>query len=338
VLDDDFQAWLNGQAPEKDHLWESWLLENPYAKVEVDKARALLYALQFKKKQPDVSDVDQQWRRLKSSMASVRPMYETDKLNRFGRLFSVLKLMAAACLLLAGIFLSERFVLAPRRALLAAKPVELKSYNGEQRTIRLTDGTSVRLNAGSSITYPKHFAKDLREVTLVGEAFFDVTPMKDAPFIIHTGKLTTRVLGTSFNIRAYPENEAVLVAVVEGKVKVSANNASADDKNSVCITKKEMATFQKEQQQLSVSPYEEAEQIGWKDGVLYFEKADFASIVKKLERWYGVKFKVSKDLKIDPAWRFSGSFQDKPLDYILNAIRHPHLFSFTIKDNVVKLQ
>jgi transmembrane sensor len=337
VLDDDFREWLDGQAPEKNHLWESWLLANPAGRIEAEKAKTVIYALQFKGKKPETTDIDQQWKRLETSMAMVKPLTAESKEITYGRIFTVLKWMAAASIVLAVIFATDRYLLSGRHHT-ALAPVEQRSDNGQQRDIILPDGTRVKLNAGSVVSYPAQFADDLREVTLTGEAFFQVVSMKNTPFIIHTGKVTTKVLGTSFNVRAYPETDDVQVAVVEGTVKVSAEISSLKQKNSVCLTKREMATFEKKRQALTISPYDEAEQIGWKEGVLYLEKSDFANTIIKLERWYGVKININKDLKPDPTWRFSGSFQNKPLGYILNVMRYPNRFSYSIQSDIVNIQ
>ena len=99
-----------------------------------------------------------------------------------------------------------------------------------------------------------------------------------------------------------------------------------------------MVTVQTAQGELVVSDFDEKEQIGWKDGILYFEKADFSSAVERLERWYGVRIKISEKRKMDPSWRFSGKFKDKSLDYILEVMSYPHHFTYKIKDNNVTLQ
>ena len=91
---------------------------------------------------------------------------------------------------------------------------------GQKATITLSDGSTVRLNSESSITYPESFAEEIRELELVGEAFFDIKKDQDRPFIVSSHKIETTVLGTSFNINAY-DSTAVSVALVSGKVKVN---------------------------------------------------------------------------------------------------------------------
>lgn len=336
VLDDDFRAWLNGSAPENDHLWEKWLLANPSRHPEIEKARKIVYALHFQVKPVPNYDIEQQWKRLELSIAP--DVHKTVGQSRSFALRRVFRLLAAACMLVGAFFLASRYLTSPTAPASAFVPIEHKSANGQQRKLVLPDGTRVTLNAGSSISYPEEFEDKIRKVSLTGEAFFDVTRNEKAPFVITTGEVVTKVLGTSFNIRAYPENKAVQVAVVEGKVKVNAKIGSDDQNACVFLSKSEMATFQKEAGELIVSIYDEKEQIGWKDGMLYFQKSDFHSTILKLERWYGVKFEVAPGVRMDTDWRFSGKFQDKPLDYILGVMSYPNRFSYKVTNRIVNLQ
>ena len=91
----------------------------------------------------------------------------------------------------------------------------------EYKYILLPDSTQVWLNAGSTLDYPEHFDETTREVTLTGEAYFDVKHAAEHPFIIHTGQIQTTVLGTAFNINAYTDRSNIQVSVSRGKVKVS---------------------------------------------------------------------------------------------------------------------
>lgn len=336
LLDDDFRAWQAGNTPEKDHLWKAWLLSNPSAQIEVNKARKLIYALHFKEANIGRQDIDLQWSKLESAIHSKDLNQENEATEPVKTKYTFFNFFAAACFLaLLGFAANHFFLSSPQKTIAAA--VQKKTSNGQQLKVKLPDGTLVMLNAGSVLSYPKTFEDTIREINLTGEAFFNVVPNPKSPFIIHTGDVTTRVLGTSFNVRAYPENGEVQVAVVEGKVKVKANTMEGKESNSVFLTKSEMATFQKNEGELIVSAYDEKEQIGWKDGILYFEKSDFTTTVKKLERWYGVRIQISEARKIDPSWRFSGKFKDKPLDYILGVMSYPNQFSYKINKDIVNL-
>ena len=139
----------------------------------------------------------------------------TSRTSSFGRL-----LMAAACLILAFtgslyLFLSTAQKSKSASVAEAASRVPNAAYT---RYLSLPDGSSVVLHAGSKLLYPSEFGKDTREVTLQGEAYFDITHNVSKPFIIHTGKVKTTVLGTAFNIKA--DDKQVVVSVTRGAVKV----------------------------------------------------------------------------------------------------------------------
>src|SRR5207248_3097180 len=92
------------------------------------------------------------------------------------------------------------------------------------RHIVLPDSSTVVLHAGSRLLFPEAFSVNTREVTLVGEAYFDIVHREAQPFIIHTGQLKTTVLGTAFNIRAYDSSQEVMVSVTKGRVRVESGN------------------------------------------------------------------------------------------------------------------
>lgn len=112
-------------------------------------------------------------------------------------------------------------------------------------TLYLSDGSVVWLKEASRLEYPKNFRGDMREVTLIGEAFFDVARNKDKPFVIHSANFTTRVLGTSFNIKAYGDQDSQEVVVVTGKVVVSVKEPSNDNVKELVLTPNQKAVYRK---------------------------------------------------------------------------------------------
>lgn len=144
---------------------------------------------------------------------------------RFNRRGTILKFVACASIvLLIGIFyFGKKYTHAPTVAHLPAVVhyKQITTRKGERAQLKLTDGTKIWLAPGSVLNYPEAFKGKTREVSLNGEAFFEVAHDTQHPFIIHTGKLQTTVLGTVFNIRAYVEHAAIEVALLSGKVGVS---------------------------------------------------------------------------------------------------------------------
>ncbi|GAB2788246.1 hypothetical protein GCM10027275_36360 [Rhabdobacter roseus] len=323
---------MRGDSPQSNREWQEWLSDNPGQRAEVEKAQELYAALSFKENKLDSDTVQQEWEKVKAASLEQDDAWDTEEESAGKRIGRLLFRVAAAVILLSGLWAGKQYwtSLSTPTPSLARKEVA----NGQQLTIKLMDGSVIKLNAGSTLSYPEKFPGDRREVYLEGEAFFEVASNPKAPFIIHTDELHIKVLGTKFAVESYPENQDVRVAVVEGKVGVS-NGADEAAQNEIYLVRDEMVTFEKQKKAMTVSTYNKYELLGWKDGVLHFEKADFAEIVRRLERWYGVKIRIEGEVKMSPDWRLSGKFENRSIDYILEICRYPNRFSFVVTDREV---
>jgi transmembrane sensor len=199
---------------------------------------------------------------------------------------------------------------------------------GQKKTLKLADGTKITLNAGSKISYPEQFPGDKREVWLEGEAFFEVARDTARPFTVRAGEVNTRVLGTSFNIRAYPDEQNIQVAVASGKVKVSQNNT-----NEKFLLPGKAVDYSIEKQLFKVFEFDRQEVFAWKEGTLYFKDASYQEVKIALERWYGVAVYETGEAK--EAWQYSGSFQQESLENVLRSIGYVKQFSHTHTGNKV---
>ena len=161
-----------------------------------------------------------------------------------------------------------------------ANLIESKADYGSKVNIRLVDGTQVKLNSGSKLTYPEEFTGVERRVTLTGEAFFEVAKNAKMPFIINTGNINTTVLGTSFNVQASGENE-VRVAVLTGKVKV----ADTLNQQEVFLLPEDLAIVQTANGNITKTKFDAALEFGWKDGKLVFKEASLKEVLIQLEKW-----------------------------------------------------
>ena len=203
---------------------------------------------------------------------------------------------------------------------------------GQKSKMKLTDGTEVVLNAESKLWFANTFSADNeRIVYLEGEAFFDVARDTTRPFVIHARNMVTRVYGTSFNVNAYSDNEAVSVAVVSGKVSV--NIHKSENSEPVYLEPGEKAICNvRENTKIKKTLFSYDKEIVWKDGTLTFYKEDFESVVKKLEMWYGVKITVRKEGVRDD---FTGTYHKKSLETVLEGISYVLGFDYEIKGNKV---
>lgn len=164
----------------------------------------------------------------------------------------------------------------------------MSTPQGGQYQLTLPDGTKVWLNAASSITYPAVFVGKERKVTINGEAYFEVAKNKEMPFMVEVrGMSTVEVLGTSFNINAYSNEETVNTTLVEGSVKI----------NKRVVLKPGQQAVVKDPAAVSVVNNADLEKaIAWKNGLFSFNNADLVSVMRQLERWYGVKVIYQRDV------------------------------------------
>jgi transmembrane sensor len=218
------------------------------------------------------------------------------------------------------------------------KPVwEVVTRNGSKTNLLLPDGTTVWLNAGSRLTYDSLYGSKLREVTLSGEAYFDVVKNPNKPFIIHTGKINIKVLGTVFDVKSYPGEKTIETSLIRGSIEVTFPSLSAKkiilkpnqkliiDKtetiSNVSINK--VATVQMpfiSIQHLSRIGSDSAiAETGWMQNRLYFNDMSFQELLKNMERKYGVSFHVA-DSSLDTI-HFTGSFKDETVSQALDALR-----------------
>ncbi|UYQ95875.1 DUF4974 domain-containing protein [Chitinophaga horti] len=193
---------------------------------------------------------------------------------------------------------------------------------GERKTITMPDQSVVHLNAGSRITYDEAYNEDGRELTLEGEAFFEVTEDPQKPFKVLHGGLTTEVLGTSFNIHAYSAAADMKVTVATGRVRVSgAANATLAAGQSL--------TYVKSSATANVTKPSHVEQsYSWKDGVLAFDSERLGDIAHTLERWYNVTVHLEGEGAAN--CRFTGAFERLPLEKVLSLLSKNGNFSYRI--------
>ena len=164
----------------------------------------------------------------------------------------------------------------------------------EQQHLVLPDGTQVWLNAASELTYPPAFNGNSREVYLTGEAFFDVKHAEKVPFIIHTGKVITRVLGTAFNIRAYPDQKAISVEVKRGKVEVSKAN-----KVLAVLTPGQAVQVPAVGKEAALKQVKETEIAEWTEGRIHYRDQPLREIILDLERNFNVEIEVTDRKLLD---------------------------------------
>lgn len=160
---------------------------------------------------------------------------------------------------------------------------------GKTSEIFLSDGTKVYLNAGSRLVYPEFFVDKNREVFLVGEAFFEVKHDEKHPFIVQTTDLRVKVLGTQFNLSAYPSENIIETVLTQGRVRLEQNNSRLFDESTLLLPG-QLGAFDKTTRETQLENVDTENYVLWKDGIFKFESSDLSRVIKRLERFYNLTF------------------------------------------------
>ncbi len=214
---------------------------------------------------------------------------------------------------------------------------QLSAAAGKSR-VRLPDGSMVWLNSNTQLHYDENsFGKKYREITLTGEAFFDIAKSEGAPFIIHAGKIKIHVLGTAFNVKAYTYDSAVYTTLVRGKIAVSFQGKTIvlrpEEKLTVPVTQLSSVI---QPSHLNKDSSGQLPEISWLNNKLIFDNDSFGILANKMSKWYGVSFHFeSPSLQ---QLRFSGIIDTESIDEALKMLQLSKPFHFLINGNDVYIQ
>ena len=223
---------------------------------------------------------------------------------------------------------------------------------GAKKSMQLSDGSKLWLNAGSKILISNTFASGNREVSLEGEAFFDVKHDEQHPFIIHAGSLDVRVLGTTLNVRAYPGDSTVETTLINGKVEVEVPGNAA---SAIVLHPNEKLTISNSLISAARVPMSVAHtpirfvrrpiepdrtdgtitETSWVSNKLVFRQETLAAMAARLERWYNVTIVFDNQRFRNDT--LSGTFPQEPLDDIMHALQITAGFHYRIDKDTVRI-
>jgi transmembrane sensor len=286
ISDENFQNWILQPNEEINEFWNNWLEANPERREEVADAREVLLNIKFKEEIPQVGQVQNA---LKRNLLKIdlREYQQKAKIKVFS--IKTIKRFAAVAAIFVGLAIIGIMYYSHWKNV----ETTIATNYGEIKTIKLTDGTEVTLNAHSSISFLKHWDNNkIREVHLEGEAFFIVKHLnknekdikKSERFIVSTDDLNVEVLGTTFNVKNRRDRTSVVLKT--GKVKVSFKNKN---QNAITMLPGEMITYGSSDNQLEKSVTDPVVETSWVDKKLVLDNASISTIIQYIEDDYGYK-------------------------------------------------
>lgn len=224
--------------------------------------------------------------------------------------------IAAAALLIPFLLVTSVYYYNENANMMASSDIIVSTGSGERATITLPDGTQVAINAESTLKYSPHlFNKDERRIEFAGEAFFNVSSNKNAPFLINTSGLTVKVLGTSFNVRSRDKEPNITILLEQGVVLLTSTKTGAD----TTLYKNQQATLNKSIGDISISDINLKNVISWRSTELKLNQVTLNQITEHLTEVYGVKVGVMDNIHTEND-SFSGTIPTRNLTEALRII------------------
>ncbi|MGF1636337.1 MAG: FecR family protein [Cyclobacteriaceae bacterium] len=337
LLDASFVAWVKKPDYESDLYWTQWLSRFPEREQELMIAKEVVQRMRFKVRKPSEEDTHHNFR-------NTMHILEHDKNNQnnnikkvdffwhfnyYAKIAAVILALITSLVVVYHIHTSNIILVDDNESI--AKIITKSTPVVVKTQTQLPDGTMVWLNAASSLSYPDTFG-EFREVHLTGEAYFEVVEDIHKPFIVKTNFSEVQVLGTSFNVNAYGENDSELISLESGKVEIKTKN----EESLNILSPGQQLIYSKALEKSTVTIFNTEEVSGWKDGLLVFKNATMNQIIGKLERWYGVEIELQNKPADD--WRVNGYFQDQPLDLVLSRLSFSKDFEYEMEGKKVKIR
>ena len=224
---------------------------------------------------------------------------------------------------------------------ISTKPVQMASIemvrkstsNGQKSTILLSDGSKVILNSGSSLSYRKGFTDSARILQLTGEAYFEVARDVTRPFSVIAAGIRTTALGTSFNINS--KNDHVKVSLATGKVVVNEEVKFNGEQEMHFLVPGESIQYNRQTKDVKKGKFSIHKDFYWKDGILYFEDAEFSEITETLSTWYDVEFTIKNNHRVSK--RYTGKFDNSTLKNVLENMGLALGFDYFLNGKKVKI-
>ncbi len=307
---------------------ERWLDADAGNRAMLDRLESLWVETGKLSPAPVAVDVDAAWKKIASRIDHSQSGYRETPGGISRHIWTRrIWYAAASILILAGALTLLRILATEKHVVITAGTTPV--------TDTLSDGSRVRLNVHSSITFPEKFDQDFRRIHLNGEAFFHASRNHNAPFVVETDDGSIMVLGTAFLVSANPGSD-LLVAVREGKVRLFTVSPDTRDTLSVILEQGEQGKVIRGVPQKVSGSFDTPDAIFWAGELLDFRNTPLPAVIETLERHYSVKI-----IPLDPRMlncRLTATFEGEPIDNIMTVIAESFGFKFTKNGNNYSLE
>jgi ferric-dicitrate binding protein FerR (iron transport regulator) len=353
--DKTFQSYIRKEREEDILFWENWIAQNSGNLPEFRKACKILQDIEHVYSPVESADKQKELNRL---LKSIGEQEGNQDIFRQYRLEQWIRYAAILILVIGIAFLFRTFSRknsAAENDRIAYK--EVKTPKGKRLHIQLSDGTHMWVNSESTIRYPEVFKGDDRKVYLEGEAYFDVTEDKTKPFFVYAGEVRVKVLGTSFNVRSYPEDNFTEATLETGIINIERLNPESSGEEIISMVPNQKVTLYKAGYKIenTIEKKSNAEKLvkiesknaiiatniktdiytSWKDEKLIFKGEKLGKLKLRLERWYNVPIVVKSPELLEK--KFTGTFENEPIQEALKALSVASELEFEIKNDTVFL-
>lgn len=335
LLNEHFVQWMMAPDSESDRYWSSWVKENPEKASMMRRAKESVQSLTLRTFEMEADDSEMILDRVikhhnRSKEGLIEKRSGAQKFLDF-----LIANRVAAVLVMVTLFLGLLTLdLQPGTTSdVNEKKVEWltkTSKAGTKMSFHLPDGSLVKLNSNSSISFPAQFSDSIREVKLIGQAFFDVEHNEKLPFVVTSGDLKIKVLGTSFDVNSKPENKEQKVSLLTGKVKVITASGMTEQLRPL-----EMVSYCKEAKELVKGDFDPEVMTGWKDGIIKFDNTDHKEVFEILEEWYDVEITVKDNVMFKGG--INGRYENEMLDNVLKGLSYSENFDYKIENKKVTI-
>ncbi len=302
LLGEYFRGELDAKSTAQLEQWISESEENRFLAKDTYKIESLSSQMKFEKQA--------------NSEAALRAIRV--KLRKKRMASTIHSFYRVAAMLLLPLVLALSFYAYEYYRVEDSEMVEIKTITGAVSSLELPDGSKVWLNSNSSLKYPVKFGK-IREVALVGEAYFDIAKVRGKKFIVNASNVQIEVLGTEFNVEAYPEEEqSVKTTLIEGEVQLKYEKASGEF-GLMKMKPGQEAVYCSENKDLQLSEVKTIYASSWREGKIVLENTPLSDALRMIEKRYNVKFFIKNPKLLNNT--YTGTFTNQRLEVILDIFR-----------------